>query len=92
MEVDNSVENAGFVKRVEATILSQTLDGGSLTHLHDVELYGGAISFRVPRDFDDVSNLRPVPDHQEVYVQRNGINSIIVELLDDQHFDKSDLR
>ena len=42
----------------------------------------------MPASFDDVSNLRPVPDHQEVFVEKDGINSVIVELLDDSHLGK----
>jgi hypothetical protein len=31
-----------------------------------VELYGGAITAQFPERFVDVSDFRPVPDHQEV--------------------------
>lgn len=31
-----------------------------------VELYGGAIIAQFPERFVDVSDFRPVPDHQEV--------------------------
>jgi hypothetical protein len=31
-----------------------------------VELYGGAITTQFPERFVDVSDFRPVPDHQEV--------------------------
>ncbi|KAF7457732.1 Ran GTPase binding protein [Cryptosporidium felis] len=45
-------------------------------------LYGGAIAINVPSNFDDISNIRDVPSHQEVFVDRNSECSIIVELLD----------
>jgi hypothetical protein len=31
-----------------------------------VELYGGAITTQFPERFVDVSDFRPIPDHQEV--------------------------
>eukprot|EP00842_Homolaphlyctis_polyrhiza_P003278 jgi/Hompol1/3951/HPOL_003411-RA len=45
-------------------------------------LYGGAIVAPVPQNFVDASQLREVPDHQEVYIDMEGDNSMIVELLD----------
>ena len=45
-------------------------------------LYGGAITMSYPPSYQDVSPFRMVPDHQEVWADRNGTdNSIIVELL-----------
>lgn len=45
-------------------------------------LYGGAITMSYPPSYQDVSSFRVVPDHQEVWADRNGAdNSIIVELL-----------
>lgn len=45
------------------------------------ELFGGAITMELERSFEDVSIIRPVPDHQEVYVDKHSETSIIVELL-----------
>ncbi|ERM94432.1 hypothetical protein AMTRI_Chr04g252830 [Amborella trichopoda] len=45
-------------------------------------LFGGAISSAFPNRFQDVSNIRQVPDHQEVFVDPNRDESIIFELLD----------
>ncbi|MCJ1381899.1 multicopy suppressor of ts gsp1 [Xylographa soralifera] len=47
-----------------------------------IDLYDGSIQMAVPTSFIDASNLRPVPDNQEVYVDANGTTSIVVELLD----------
>ncbi|KAI9684004.1 MAG: multicopy suppressor of ts gsp1 [Bathelium mastoideum] len=47
-----------------------------------IELFGGAITAQYPRTFIDVSNLRQVPDHQEVYVDSQGFTSIIVDILE----------
>lgn len=45
-------------------------------------LFGGAISTVFPLRFQDVSNMRQVPDHQEVFVDPNRDESLIFELLD----------
>lgn len=45
-------------------------------------LFGGAISTVFPLRFQDVSNIRPVPDHQEVFADPNRDESLIFELLD----------
>ncbi|MCJ1402033.1 multicopy suppressor of ts gsp1 [Xylographa trunciseda] len=45
-----------------------------------VDLYDGSIQMAVPTNFIDASDLRPVPDNQEVYVDANGTTSIVVEL------------
>lgn len=34
--------------------------------LRERELYGGAVTMGIPDAFMDVSDFRPVPDHQEV--------------------------
>ena len=52
------------------------------------ELYGGAIIAKLPSDFKDVSDFRPVPDHQEVFLNDHEV-SINTELLDLGH-DQSD--
>lgn len=69
-------------------MVAHGLRSGALAARETRGLYGGAIACDVPKTFDDVSNLRPVPDHQEVFVERDGVNSVIVELLDDTHLDK----
>ncbi|XP_016456872.2 uncharacterized protein LOC107780806 [Nicotiana tabacum] len=45
-------------------------------------LFGGAISSTFPLRFQDVSNVRQVPDHQEVFVDPARDESLIIELLD----------
>jgi len=44
-------------------------------------LFGGAITIELPAGFEDVSALRQVPDHQEVFVHKERDMSFIVELL-----------
>ncbi|KAL5992120.1 hypothetical protein ACLOJK_013035 [Asimina triloba] len=48
-------------------------------------LFGGAISSVFPLRFEDVSNVRQVPDHQEVFVDPSRDESLIFELLDLKH-------
>ncbi|KAI3733621.1 hypothetical protein L6452_13068 [Arctium lappa] len=45
-------------------------------------LFGGAISTNFPLRFEDVSNIREVPDHQEVFVDPERDESLIFELLE----------
>ncbi|KAJ4787616.1 Ran guanine nucleotide release factor [Rhynchospora pubera] len=45
-------------------------------------LFGGAISCSFPARFQDVSSIREVPDHQEVFVDPSRDESLIIELLD----------
>jgi hypothetical protein len=52
-----------------------------LEQLKPAQLYGGAITTALPSRFVDVSQMRQVPDHQEVYVDMNSDQSIIFELL-----------
>uniref|UniRef100_A0A0V0HDP1 Putative ran guanine nucleotide release factor-like n=1 Tax=Solanum chacoense TaxID=4108 RepID=A0A0V0HDP1_SOLCH len=48
----------------------------------DRSLFGGAVSTTFPIRFQDVSNVRQVPDHQEVFVDPERDESLIIELLD----------
>ncbi|KAL2904520.1 putative ran guanine nucleotide release factor [Bienertia sinuspersici] len=45
-------------------------------------LYGGAISMTLPVRFQDLSNVREVPDHQEAFADPSRDESLIIELLD----------
>ncbi|KAL9101926.1 MAG: hypothetical protein Q9163_002864 [Psora crenata] len=47
-----------------------------------VELYGGAMEANVPSNFIDVSDIRQVPDEQEVYLSTEGFSSLIFDLRD----------
>ncbi|KAI3730779.1 hypothetical protein L1987_61956 [Smallanthus sonchifolius] len=49
------------------------------------QLFGGAISTTFPLRFEDVSNIRQVPDHQEVFVDPARDESLIIELLEMKH-------
>lgn len=48
-------------------------------------LFGGAIACAFPQRFQDLSNIREVPDHQEAFADPNRDESLIVELLDLKH-------
>ncbi|KAI0205994.1 Mog1p/PsbP-like protein [Astrocystis sublimbata] len=43
-------------------------------------LFGGALVCDLSTKFADVSQLRQVPDNQEVYIDKDGFTSIIVEI------------
>ena len=60
---------------VEDTMHS--LQGSSLQY----NLFGGAISVDMPRGLVDASDVRPVPDNQEVWLDESG-QSVIVEVLE----------
>jgi len=45
-----------------------------------INLYDESIQMAIPTGFTDASDLRPIPDNQEVYVDANGTTSIVVEL------------
>ncbi|KAJ3599912.1 hypothetical protein NHX12_033866 [Muraenolepis orangiensis] len=47
-------------------------------------LFGGAMSARIPNGAKDVSDLREVPDNQEVFAHRHTDQSLVVELLEFQ--------
>ncbi|KAF9922187.1 hypothetical protein FBU30_007721 [Linnemannia zychae] len=46
------------------------------------ELYGGAITINLPSKFGNISHIREVPDHQEVFVNVDEDQSVIVEILE----------
>ncbi|KAF2100050.1 Mog1p/PsbP-like protein [Rhizodiscina lignyota] len=46
------------------------------------ELFGGAIVVDLPAGFGDASSIRQVPDNQEVYLDANGLTSIIFDILE----------
>lgn len=48
----------------------------------DYPLFGGAFSATLPPGAIDISDLRPVPDNQEVFCHRMTDQSLIVELLE----------
>jgi len=43
-------------------------------------LFGGALIVDLPSNFADVSTIRQVPDHQEVYLDKDGYTSIIFDI------------
>lgn len=53
--------------------------------LSNRSLFGGAIVCNFPGRFEDVSDVRQVPDHQEAFVDAGRDESLIFELLDMKH-------
>ncbi|KAL8831260.1 MAG: hypothetical protein Q9170_005379 [Blastenia crenularia] len=50
------------------------------TTFDNKQLFGGAVVANLPKSYADVSNIREVPDHQEIYLDASGFSSIIVEI------------
>ena len=48
------------------------------------DLFGGAMRITLPSTLIDVSDLRPVPDNQEVFCTTDGSHSVVVECLEYQ--------
>ncbi|KAF5180490.1 Ran guanine nucleotide release factor [Thalictrum thalictroides] len=48
-------------------------------------LFGGAISSTFPLRFQDLSDIRQVPDHQEAFADPSRDESLVIELLDLKH-------
>jgi len=66
-----------------------------MTTFNNVDLFGGAMVAELPSGFADVSNIRQVPDNQEVYLDKDGFTSImfdITERLDDAGTDDEALK
>ncbi|KAI1385321.1 Mog1p/PsbP-like protein [Hypoxylon trugodes] len=51
-----------------------------MTTYKSTPLYGGALICDLPANFADVSNIRQVPDNQEVYIDKDGFTSIIFDI------------
>ncbi|KAI1117853.1 hypothetical protein F5Y14DRAFT_402237 [Nemania sp. NC0429] len=51
-----------------------------MTTYQATPLFGGALVCDLPTNFADVSQLRQVPNHQEVYIDKDGFTSIIIEI------------
>ena len=45
------------------------------------QLFGGMASMQCPARLVDISDFRPVPDHQEVLTDASADQSVIVEIL-----------
>jgi len=51
-----------------------------MTEYQSTPLFGGALIVDLPSTFADVSTIRQVPDHQEVYLDKDGFTSIIFDI------------
>ncbi|KAI7843900.1 hypothetical protein COHA_002444 [Chlorella ohadii] len=47
-------------------------------------LYGGAAQLAFPQRFADISDFRPVPDHQEVFADAGLDQSLVIEIVEHQ--------
>ena len=46
------------------------------------ELFGGALTADVPSDFNDLSDVVPIDDHQEVFSRAASDESVVIEIID----------
>lgn len=47
------------------------------------DLFGGALSAAIPQGWVDASDLRPVPDHQEIWLEQGGASRMLaIEILE----------
>ncbi|KAK3698019.1 hypothetical protein LTR37_017135 [Vermiconidia calcicola] len=53
-----------------------------MSRYNQVDLFGGAITSSLPSTFADVSEIRQVPDNQEVYLDKDGFSSIVIDILE----------
>lgn len=44
------------------------------------DLYGGAMAVELPKGYIDASNIRQIPDHQEVFLSPTTLTSLIFEI------------
>lgn len=51
-----------------------------MTTFRSTPLFGGALIVDLPSTFTDISTIRQVPDHQEVYLDKDGFTSIIFDI------------
>ncbi|KAI9670088.1 MAG: hypothetical protein M1829_004816 [Trizodia sp. TS-e1964] len=51
-----------------------------MSGFNDTELFGGAIKADLPTGYLDVSDIRQVPDNQEIYLDRSGSTNIIFDI------------
>ncbi|GIZ47659.1 hypothetical protein CKM354_001074400 [Cercospora kikuchii] len=47
-----------------------------------VDLFGGAITAEIPIGWEDVSQIRQVPDTQEVFLHTEGFSSMVFDILE----------
>jgi Ran-interacting Mog1 protein len=54
---------------------------GDMYGRRKVQVFGGMASIDLPARMTDISDFRPVPDHQEIYTDANSDQSVIIEIL-----------
>lgn len=54
----------------------------TIMNLKQTDLYGGTIRGAIPEGYADVSLFRQVPDHQEAFVNQDGEDSLLYDILE----------
>lgn len=62
----------------------------SQTNYIPVPLFGGALTATLPTTFSDVSEIRQIPDHQEVFLEKTAFSSITFDILERVEGGRSD--
>ena len=82
---DTGLNVKSFSIQPEGVSIPPELEGQSWGvkrgEVQDLGLFGGAILVTLPSRLEDVSGVRQVPDHQEVFVDKTSDISLIVEIL-----------
>ncbi|CAL5226867.1 g9739 [Coccomyxa viridis] len=55
---------------------------GMASPLKLVQLWGGAAEIAVPKVMIDMSDIRPVPDNQEVYMNSDSGQALVIEIVE----------
>ncbi|KAJ5732643.1 hypothetical protein N7493_004124 [Penicillium malachiteum] len=51
-----------------------------MSHVKEQDFFGGAIRGVVPQKWIDASNLREIPDHQELFLSPDTLSNMIIEI------------
>jgi len=79
---DNNDQNtSNYISNEKNNEVKDDIDKNEYIKVISKDLFGGAITISLPDSFEDISLIRQVPDHQEVFVDRSTEASLIVELL-----------
>lgn len=76
-----------MTRLIDGGAVPQTMSSSVQRSFASQSLFGGALTMDLASHYTDVSELRQVPDHQEVFIEQDATNStasssLIIELLE----------